>query len=117
MNPHYLILSLIIALSAILTAVANDLMDPVIITATKIKTKDTKATYASEVYNRKEIERSGTKSLYDFLNQNTSIAIMPSAGNTFGQKIDVRGFGLTDGYKNVVITINGRRLNNVDSVP
>ena len=72
-------------------------MDPVIVTATKIKTKDTKATYASEVYNREDIEQSGTKSLYDFLNQSTSIVTMPSAGNTFSQKIDMRGFGLTDG--------------------
>ena len=92
-------------------------MDPIIVTATKIKTKDTKATYASEIYNRKDIERSGAVSFYDFLNQSTSIAIMPSAGNPFSQKIDMRGFGLTDGYKNIVITINGRRLNNVDSVP
>jgi iron complex outermembrane receptor protein len=42
---------------------------------------------------------------------------MPSAGNTFSQKLDMRGFGLTDGYKHVVVTINGRRLNNIDSVP
>ena len=117
MPLHYLVLSLIITLFCTSTTLAKDLMDPVIVTATKIKTKDTKATYASEVYNREDIEQSGTKSLYDFLNQSTSIVTMPSAGNTFSQKIDMRGFGLTDGYKNIVVTINGRRLNNVDSVP
>ncbi len=117
MHLHCLVLSLIITLFYNSTTLANDLMDPVIVTATKFKTIDTKATYASETYNRKDIEQSGTKSLYDFLNQSTSIAIMPSSGNPFSQKIDMRGFGLTDGYKNIVITINGRRLNNVDSVP
>ncbi len=117
MHLHCLVLSLIITLFCNSTTLANDLMDPVIVTATKFKTIDTKATYASETYNRKDIEQSGTKSLYDFLNQSTSIAIMPSSGNPFSQKIDMRGFGLTDGYKNIVITINGRRLNNVDSVP
>ena len=117
MRLNYLVLSLIITLFCTSTTLAKDLMDPVIVTATKIKTKDTKATYASEVYNREDIEQSGTKSLYDFLNQSTSIVTMPSAGNTFSQKIDMRGFGLTDGYKNIVVTINGRRLNNVDSVP
>ena len=117
MHLRCLVLSLIITLFCNSTTLANDLMDPVIVTATKFKTIDTKATYASETYNRKDIEQSGTKSLYDFLNQSTSIAIMPSSGNPFSQKIDMRGFGLTDGYKNIVITINGRRLNNVDSVP
>jgi iron complex outermembrane receptor protein len=117
MRLNYLVLSLIIILFSTSTSIAKDLMDPVIVTATKIKTKDTKATYASEVYNRKDIEQSGTKSLYDFLNQSTSIVTMPSSGNVFSQKIDMRGFGLTDGYKNIVVTINGRRLNNVDSVP
>ncbi|MCH2391914.1 MAG: hypothetical protein MK238_05195, partial [Nitrospinales bacterium] len=78
---HYLILFFIIALFSIPTAAAKDLMDPIIVTATKIKTKDTKATYASEIYNRKDIERSGAVSLYDFLNHNTSTAVMPSYGN------------------------------------
>ena len=113
----YFILTTMVAVLSIPTAEAEDLLDPIIVTATKIKTKDTKATYASEVYSREEIERSGTKSLYDFLNQNTSMVIMPSAGNTFSQKIDMRGYGLTDGYKHVVISVNGRRLNNIDSVP
>ena len=106
-----------VAVISISTAEAKDLLDPIIVTATKIKTKDTKATYASEVYSREEIERSGATSLYDFLNQNTSTAIMPSYGNPFNQLIDIRGYGLTDGFKNVVISVNGRRLNNIDSVP
>ena len=63
MYLHYLILSLMVALFPISNAVAKDLMDPIIVTATKIKTKDTKATYASEIYNRKDIERSGAVSL------------------------------------------------------
>ena len=114
---QYLVLFFIITLFSLPTAAAKDLMDPIIVTATKIKTKDTKATYASEIYNRKDIERSGAVSLYDFLNHNTSTAVMPSYGNTFNQLIDIRGFGLTDGFKNVAITVNGRRLNNIDSVP
>ena len=117
MPLHYLVLSLIITLFCTSTTLAKDLMDPIIVTATKIKTKDTKATYASEIYNRKDIERSGAVSLYDFLNQSTSTAVMPSYGNTFNQLINIRGFGLTDGFKNVAITVNGRRFNNIDSVP
>ena len=117
MNLHYLFLSLIITLFCNSTISAKDLMDPVIVSATKIKTKDTKATYASEVYTRENIEQSGAVSLYEFLNQNTSIPVMPSYGNKFNQLIDMRGFGLTDGFKNVAIIVNGRRFNNIESVP
>ena len=117
MHLHYLALSLIITLFCNSTISAKDLMDPVIVSATKIKTKDTKATYASEVYTRENIEQSGAVSLYEFLNQNTSIPVMPSYGNKFNQLIDMRGFGLTDGFKNVAIIVNGRRFNNIDSVP
>tara|TARA_B110000495_G_C23013617_1_gene599870 strand:+ start:168 stop:812 length:645 start_codon:yes stop_codon:yes gene_type:complete len=92
-------------------------MDPVIVTATKVKTKDTKATYASEVYNREDIEKSGAVTIFDFLNNNTSTAILPNWGNQYEQNIDIRGFGFTEGFKNVAITVNGRRLNNIDSVP
>ena len=92
-------------------------MDPVIVTATKVKTKDVKATYASEVYYRQEIVQSGAKSVIDFLNQNTSVVIMSNSGNRLTPKIDMRGFGTVDGYKNLVITVNGHRMNNIDSSP
>ena len=116
MRISYFSLCLIIILFSTSTPAAKDLMDPVVVTATKVKTQDTKATYASEVYSREDIEKSGAVTIYDFFQQNTSAAIMPSYGNTFNQMIDIRGFGLTDGYKNIAITVNGRRLNNIDSV-
>jgi iron complex outermembrane receptor protein len=114
---NYLVLSLIFTLSSTTATLAKDLMDPVIVTATKIKTKDTKATYASEVYTQEDIEQSGAKTIYDFLNQNTSVVIQTNSGNKFTQKIDIRGYGITDGYKNVVISVDGRRMNNIDSIP
>ena len=116
MHLYHLVLCLIITLFCSSTTSAKDLMDPVVVTATKVKTQDTKTTYASEVYSREDIEKSGAVTIYDFFQQNTSAAIMPSYGNTFNQMIDIRGFGLTDGYKNIAITVNGRRLNNIDSV-
>ena len=117
MQLFYFLLSIIVTLFFSSTSIAKDLMDPVIVTATKVKIQDTKATYASEVYSREDIEKSGAVSLYDFLNQSTSTAIMPSYGNTLNQLIDIRGFGLTEGFKHVAITVNGRRFNNIDSVP
>ena len=117
MHLHCLVLSLIITLFCTSTTLAKDLMDPVIVTATKFKTKETKATFASEVYTREDIEQSGVTSIYDFLNQHTSTSVITNYGNKFNQLIDIRGFGLTDGYKNIVVSVNGRRLNNLDSIP
>ncbi|SVE08127.1 uncharacterized protein METZ01_LOCUS460981, partial [marine metagenome] len=117
MHFYYLIIVLIISLLPISTVAADNLMDPVIVTATKVKTKDTKATYASEIYYRDDIVQSGARSVIDFLNQNTSAVIMSNSGNRLTPKIDIRGFGTVDGFKNLVITVNGRRMNNIDSSP
>ena len=93
------------------------IIDPIVINASKIKMKDTEATYASEIYRRKEIIESGAKTIYDFLNQNTSVVSMPSSGNPFSQKLDLRGFGIAQGFQSIVVTVNGRRINNIDDVP
>jgi iron complex outermembrane receptor protein len=75
---------------------------------------DTLAPFSSEVYTLEDIKASKSKSIYDFLTKNTSLALAASNGNRFSQSISARGFGLTDGYQNIVITLNGRRLNNID---
>jgi iron complex outermembrane receptor protein len=93
------------------------IFEPILIEANKIKTKDTEATYASEIYNQKEIKESGAKTIYEFLNQSTSVVSMPSSGNPFSQKLDLRGFGISEGAQTIVITVNGRRLQNIDNVP
>jgi iron complex outermembrane receptor protein len=117
MHLFYLPLCLVIALFPISSVSAKDMMEPVIVTAKKIRVQDTKATYASEVYYREDIEKSNARTVIDFLNQNTSIVIMSNSGNRSEPKIDMRGFGVTEGYKSLVITLNGRRLNNIDSTP
>ena len=73
--------------------------------------------FATEVYTSEDIKKANVKDLYDFLNSQTSIITVPNSGNPFAQKIDLRGYGITDGYENVVITVNGRRMNNIDLVP
>ncbi len=87
--------------------------DPLVITK-KIEVKEVDAPFASEIYTAKDIKNSHSKNLYDFLNTQTSLTVIPSYGNTFSQLIDLRGYGIGNGYENVVITKNGRRLNNID---
>ena len=96
---------------------AEQTLAPVVVTATRYQYNDTDAPYASEVHTAKEIANSGAVNLYDFLSQNSSVTVMPSYGNPFSQRLDMRGFGIGDGYQNIVVTVDGRRLNNIDMVP
>ncbi len=96
---------------------AANVIDPVVVTATRTEFRDTEAPYASEVHGRSDIERSGALGLYDYLDRHSSLTVMPSYGNPFVQKFDMRGYGIGDGHQNIVVTIDGRRLNNIDMVP
>jgi len=89
----------------------------VVVVSKKIKTKESDATFASEIYTKAMIEKSKAKDIYEFLNTQTSVSTIPNIGNVFTQKIDMRGYGIGDGYQNVVITLDGRRLNSIDLVP
>jgi len=93
------------------------IFEPLTVKATKLEVKDTEATFASEIYTHEEIVESGATSLYDFLNQNTSVIAQPNFGNPFQQSLDLRGFGLSKGFESVVISVNGRKVNNIDLAP
>ncbi len=113
-------LSLAAAVSALtFTTATNAVLGPIPIYLNPVKVSanhfngfDTGATFSTEVYSSKDIKESGSTNLYDFLSNNTSITITPNSGNRFSQKIDMRGYGTTNGHKNVVITVDGVRLNN-----
>ncbi|MDP1635412.1 MAG: TonB-dependent receptor plug domain-containing protein, partial [Gallionellaceae bacterium] len=97
-------------------AYAQDSLDEVVVTATRIPAPDVDAPYASEVHARRMIERSGAATLYDYLAQHSSVQVLPSYGNKFTPKLDMRGYGIGDGYQNIVVTVDGRRMNNIDMV-
>ncbi|OCL82799.1 TonB-dependent receptor [Arcobacter porcinus] len=92
-------------------------LETVTITSNSIETDEKKATFATEVYTKKDIEQSNSKDIYDFLSSQTSVNVMPSIGNTFSQSLDMRGYGLENGNQNLVVIVNGRRLNNIDNTP
>ncbi len=87
------------------------------ITSTAITTDELSSTNAVEVYTAQDIEKSHARNLYEFLGKNSSVFTTSGYGNPFTQKIDMRGYGVGDGYQNIVVTINGRRMNNVDMNP
>lgn len=92
-------------------------LEPVVVTATGFEMADVDAPYASEVHTRRDIERSGAATLVEYLSRYSSVNVMPNFGNRFTPAIDMRGYGIGDGYQNIVVSVNGRRLNNIDMVP
>ena len=89
-------------------------LKPVDVSSNHFNGLDTKATFASEIYTADDIKKSNSSSIYDFFNNNTSITFTQSSGDVFAQKADMHGFGIYNGYQNIVITLNGRRLNNIN---
>ena len=87
------------------------------VTSTAISTDELRSTDAVEVYTQEDIEKSHVKSLYEFLNTQTSVTAIPSFGNPFSQLMDIRGYGSANGHENILITVNGRKMNNIDSLP
>lgn len=89
----------------------------VVVKASRFEQKDTEATYASEIHSSTMIEKSGAASLYDYLARHTSVTTLPSYGNKATPAIDMRGYGSESGYENVVVSIDGYRMNNIDGWP
>lgn len=101
--------------SSVLVA-QNIELESLSIVSTAIKTDELKSTDAVEIYTAEDIQNAHVQNIYEFLNQQTSVTAMPSYGNPFSQRLDMRGYGIGDGYQNIVITINGRKINNIDMV-
>lgn len=108
-----------VALAAAFPALAQNTATPttltaVIVTANGVPTRDSDATYASEVHDRAAIEASGAASLYDYLAKNTALNVSPGSGNRNAPLLDMRGYGSESGYQNLVVVVDGYRMNNID---
>lgn len=98
---------------------SSSVFDLGILTVTSVKphSDELKAAASYDIYTADDILTSKSDTLYEFLNQHTQITTMPSFGNPFTQRLDLRGFGIENGHQNIVVTIDGRRLNNIDQLP
>lgn len=87
------------------------------VTATHLTHDELSYSAAVEIYTAEDIANSKSKNIYDFLSQETSVSVLPSYGNQFAQQLDIRGYGLSGGHQNIVVVVNGRRMNNIDGIP
>ncbi|RUM61784.1 MAG: TonB-dependent receptor [Sulfurimonas sp.] len=113
-----LLLSLAAAVSAASFAhAATYKLHPLEVRSSPLHYDELGATESVEIYTQDDIQKAHVQSVYEFLNQQTSLTAVPSYGNPFTQKLDMHGYGIGTGYENIVIILNGRRLNNLDMVP
>jgi iron complex outermembrane receptor protein len=101
-----------LALPSIAYAVENIALDDITVKSNRFERKDTETTYASEIHTAKQIENSGAATLLEFLAQQTSLNAVST--NKATASINLRGYGNENGNQNVVITVDGQRLNNID---
>ena len=106
-----------VALLSSLHAQESIVLEPLTIDSTAIKTDELKSTDAVEVHTAQDIEKAHVQNLYEFLEKESSVFTTSAYGNPFLQKLDLRGYGINDGYQNIVVTLNGRKMNNVDMTP
>ncbi len=92
-------------------------LETITVNSALIKSDEKSATYATEIYTKEDIQNSKSKDIYDFLSSQTSVNVSSYFGNSFTQLLDLRGYGIANGGQNVVVLVNGRRMNNIDSAP
>ena len=104
----------LIGLAFTLSTYASEtiVVDEVTVKSNRFEHKDTETTYASEIHTAKQIENSSAATLLDYLAQQTSLNA--TSINKATASINLRGYGNENGNQNVVITVDGQRLNNID---
>ncbi len=117
MNKNIKISLVLVSLLSSLYAQDTVTLEPLTVDSTAIKTDELRSTDAVEVYTAEDIQKAHVQNVYEFLNEQTSVITMPSYGNPFTQLLDFHGYGTSNGNENIVVTINGRKINNIDSVP
>ena len=94
----------------------QDVQD-VMVTTTRVEFKEMDAPYAVEVHTRKDIQSSGTSTLYDYLAKFSGLQVGSGFGNKEAPLISMRGFGLENGFQNMAVVVNGQKINSIDQGP
>lgn len=89
-------------------------LDPVVVTASRIEEPLSAADVVISVIDRKQILESGASSVVEFLDQIPGIAVRRLYGGMGGDaSLDIGYLG-ESGSKNVLVLIDGLRINNID---
>ncbi len=105
-----------LAFTPIAIAAEDIALDDITVKANRFERKETETTYAAEIHTSSQIEQSGASTLYDYLSQQSSLNLGSNFGNKATPSINLRGYG-QNGFQNIVITVDGQKLNNIDLSP
>ena len=113
------ILSLSLLTAALLnTLEANTIeLEALTVESTRLQNNELNAPDSVEIYTSKDIEKAQVQTLSEFLQKNTSVNVTPSFSNPFTPLLDMRGYGIEHGNANIVVRVNGRKINTIDNVP
>ena len=117
MKKPLLSLAAALSLSASLSANSTITLEPLTVTTSAVVSDELNAPEAVEIFTQEDIEKARVQTLYQFLNEQSSVIAIPAYGNPMLQKLDLHGYGNENGYQNIVVKVNGRRMNNIDMVP
>jgi len=92
-------------------------LKPLTIESTRLENNELNSPGSVEIFTSKDIEKSHTQTLPEFLQKNSSVNITPAFGNPFTPLLDMRGYGTEHGNANILVRVNGRKINNIDNVP
>lgn len=102
---------LLVAVLVPISGVTEEAIREVVVTALRSPFSIDHVPASVRVIDRDTIERSGARDLSDVLRHHGAVQIRDSQGNNRNSQVSLRGFGST---ANVLILIDGRRLNNPD---
>lgn len=112
-----------ITLSLLSTVLINGLyakpilLDPLIVESERLQNNEFNAPEDVEIYTSQDISKAHVQTLSEFLQKNSSVNLIPAYGNPFSPLLDMHGYGIEHGNANIVIRVNGRKINNIDNVP
>jgi len=92
-------------------------IENVTVTSTRVEFSEIDAPYAVEVHTKKDIQNSGTTTLYDYLSKFSGLQVGSGFGNKDAPLIGMRGFGLENGFENMAVVLNGQKINSIDQGP
>ena len=93
------------------------LLDPLTVESERLQNNEFNAPEDVEIYTSQDISKAHVQTLSEFLQKNTSLNLIPAYGNPFSPLLDMHGYGIEHGNANIVIRVNGRKINNIDNVP
>lgn len=93
------------------------LLEPLTVESERLQNDEFNAPEDVEIYTSQDISKAHVQTLYEFLQKNSSVNLIPAYGNPFSPLLDIHGYGIEHGNANIVIRVNGRKINNIDNVP